>query len=180
MVISKSNSAAVVMTAWLLGACAYPTQQGQAQAETAVMPVSERTELVVLRQPAGYSDVALIGIEEGTYIWKPQEISPFGIQLSFGNSDGGSKHLHTVYFATDSATISKKEKQRLEAIVASLPESGVILSGYADPRASGSYNLELSRRRADTVASYLRYHGISVDKECAYGKYRLPDANLCQ
>lgn len=144
------------------------------------MPVSERTELVVLRQPAGYSDVALIGIEEGTYIWKPQEISPFGIQLSFNDGESGLQHLHTVYFATDSAHISPKEKQRLQAIIQTLPEGGAVLSGYADPRASGPYNLELSRRRADAVASYLRYHGISVDKECAYGKYRLPDADLCQ
>lgn len=46
-------------------------------------PRFERTELVVMRQVSGYSDIALMSEEEGTFIWTHQQVSPFGIQLSF-------------------------------------------------------------------------------------------------
>ena len=49
-------------------------------------PRFERTELVVMRQVSGYSDIALMSEEEGTFIWTHQQVSPFGIQLSFGNA----------------------------------------------------------------------------------------------
>lgn len=165
----------------LLGACQSmpPEETEQLQNQGVVAAPMERTELVVLRQPAGYSDVTLMGIEEGTYIWRGQEISPFGIRLSFEEGGSGTKHLHTVYFSTDSSTISKQERQRLHAVLSKLPSGTVVLSGYADPRASGSYNLKLSQKRVNAVAAYLEGRGISIEKECAYGKYRLPDAGLC-
>lgn len=143
-------------------------------------PRFERTELVVMRQVSGYSDIALMSEEEGTFIWTHQQVSPFGIQLSFGNASDPERSLHTVYFATDSSTISNRERGRLNAVISNLPPDGVVLSGYADPRASSAYNLALSKRRVQSITDYLRGKGVTVAFECAYGKDRLPNPDLCE
>ncbi|MFX7832934.1 OmpA family protein, partial [Acinetobacter baumannii] len=37
------------------------------------------------------------------------------------------------------------------------------ISGFTDSRASAAHNLALSQRRADSVAAYLREHGLQCD-----------------
>ena len=87
-------------------------------------PLARRTELVVLRQSTD-SDAAWIDEEEGTYIWLPQTVSPFGINLSFNDADGQHKLLHTVYFRTDSSTLSSAERRRLTRLIPVLRIQGV-------------------------------------------------------
>ncbi len=166
----------IALMACLASITACQTEQPQQVAE---MPVYERTELVVMRQVAGYSDIALMSEEEGTFIWTHQQVSPFGIQLSFNEAQGSSPSLHTVYFATDSAVMNSRERGRLNAVIAALPPEGVVLSGYADPRASRAYNMALSKRRVQSVTDYLRSKGVNVTFKCAFGKDRLPDPYLC-
>ena len=139
-------------------------------------PLAQRTELVVLRQ----SDAAWIDEEEGTYIWLPQAVSPFGINLSFNDADGQHKLLHTVYFKTDSAVLSPAEERRLTRLAPVLRRQGVTLSGYADPRAGTAYNNRLAKRRIDSVAAYLNRLGVTVNRECVFGETRLPDSELCE
>ena len=149
------------------------------QQEPPEPPLAQRTELVVLRQST-YSDAAWIDEEEGTYIWLPQTISPFGINLSFNDADGQHKLLHTVYFKTDSAVLSTAEKRRLTRMAPVLRTQGVTLSGYADPRASTAYNNRLAKRRIDSVAAYLGHLGVTVNRECVFGETRLPNSELCE
>ena len=83
----KKTSLSLLFSVGLLVACT-------SQQEPPEPPLAQRTELVVLRQST-YSDAAWIDEEEGTYIWLPQTISPFGINLSFNNADGQHKLLDT-------------------------------------------------------------------------------------
>lgn len=70
---------------------------------------------------------------------------------------------HTVRFATDRWLPTEPEARALDAFLATLPggrRASARVVGHADRRASDAYNLELSRRRAATVARLLREGGI--------------------
>jgi hypothetical protein len=72
---------------------------------------------------------------------------------------GGAEVLAgTVYFATDSATVSPQDQVRVRELARRLARDGftdVRLVGYTDSRGSVAYNLELSERRALAVAAAL-------------------------
>ena len=73
------------------------------------------------------------------------------------------EYAHAVHFATDRAVLSDAEARGLEAFLATLPGSRrqtARVIGHADQRAGNSYNLDLSRRRAATVARVLREAGV--------------------
>jgi peptidoglycan-associated lipoprotein len=55
------------------------------------------------------------------------------------------------------------------------PGSKVTIEGFADPKGSASYNLALSRRRADAVKAYLASQGLTSNElaTIGYGKTRL-------
>jgi pilus biogenesis lipoprotein CpaD len=70
---------------------------------------------------------------------------------------------HTVWFETDRDRPSAAEQARLQSFLVSLPPDGrltVQLAGHADDRASDPYNLDLSARRAGTVAGALERTGV--------------------
>jgi outer membrane protein OmpA-like peptidoglycan-associated protein len=72
------------------------------------------------------------------------------------------EHAHVVHFATDRAVLSEAEASALADFLATLPEGrrqSARVIGHADRRAGLAYNLELSRRRAATVASVVRNAG---------------------
>jgi pilus biogenesis lipoprotein CpaD len=74
-----------------------------------------------------------------------------------------STQVHTVYFATDVDRPSAAEESRLAAFLAGLDPAGryeVRLAGHADDRASESYNLDLSARRAGAVARLIDRSGL--------------------
>jgi outer membrane protein OmpA-like peptidoglycan-associated protein len=58
---------------------------------------------------------------------------------------------------------------KLGALVAGLPDVGVRLSGYADPRGSEEFNLALSRRRAESVKSALQSVGVDANRMVVEG-----------
>nr|SBO99429.1 Outer membrane protein [Nonomuraea gerenzanensis] len=64
-----------------------------------------------------------------------------------------------VLFAFDKATLTGKARSRLELAAESLKAEAagkpVAIDGYTDAKGSGSYNLELSRRRAQAVRAAL-------------------------
>ena len=65
---------------------------------------------------------------------------------------------HSVYFATDSDSISRAEREALEVFLRTSmtsPSASVRVLGHADERASDRYNLDLSARRSNAVADYL-------------------------
>lgn len=67
-----------------------------------------------------------------------------------------------VYFALDSAELSADARETVEeaAEAARDGEAEVMVSGYTDRSGSESYNLELSKRRAQAVADLLMAKGV--------------------
>lgn len=86
-----------------------------------------------------------------------------------------------VTFAVDSTTISPSFQHTLNQIASSLqtyPNSLVDVMGHTDSTGSDTYNLDLSRRRAEAVADYLVMRGVSRARieTIGYGK-RYPVAD---
>ena len=73
-------------------------------------------------------------------------------------------NLPDVTFAVDSTTISPSFRAALDEVAASLqkyPNSLIDVMGHTDSTGSDSYNLDLSRRRAESVKAYLVMRGVS-------------------
>lgn len=73
-------------------------------------------------------------------------------------------NLPDVTFAVDSTVISPAMRAVLDDVAASMlqyPSSLVDVMGHTDSTGSDTYNLDLSRRRAESVANYLVSRGVS-------------------
>jgi OmpA-OmpF porin, OOP family len=81
----------------------------------------------------------------------------------------------TVFFAHDSDQLLPEARGQLDALGYALNDPALLpyaflIAGHTDARGSAAYNLDLSIRRAISVASYLvRYHSISPDRLVAHG-----------
>jgi len=71
---------------------------------------------------------------------------------------------HVVYFAQNSAELTNDAKATLDLVSGS-----VIVKGYASPEGTTAYNNELSQRRANVVAKYLRERGVTVNSAIGCG-----------
>src|SRR6185437_16295719 len=68
----------------------------------------------------------------------------------------------TVYFKTNSSTLSPEAKQDLDALAQKAQSAkgyAVEVAGYADTRGNAALNQALSERRADAVTRYLEQQG---------------------
>ena len=76
-----------------------------------------------------------------------------------------SLELRTVYFNFNSSSLTAASKEKLNALSTVLKQGGVDsikIVGFADEIGADGYNEALSKRRANTVARYLRNKGIKV------------------
>lgn len=81
------------------------------------------------------------------------------------NGDGILVNLPDVTFGVDSTTISPTMRQTLDGVAQSMinyPNSLIDVMGHTDSTGSEQYNLDLSRRRADSVANYLISRGVAA------------------
>jgi outer membrane protein OmpA-like peptidoglycan-associated protein len=81
-------------------------------------------------------------------------------------------NLPDVTFAVDSTTISPSFRAALDEVAASLqkyPNSLIDVMGHTDSTGSDSYNLDLSRRRAEAVKGYLVMRGVSSARIATIG-----------
>jgi outer membrane protein OmpA-like peptidoglycan-associated protein len=65
---------------------------------------------------------------------------------------------HNVYFETDKANVPTIEESRLNSFISSLDSlkiETITINGYCDDRGTKSYNLLLSKQRAETIKRYL-------------------------
>lgn len=88
-----------------------------------------------------------------------------GIEVSeTPEGDGILVNLPDITFAVDSTAISPSFRTALDRVAQSMiqyPNSLVDVMGHTDSTGSDSYNLDLSRRRAEAVANYLVSRGVS-------------------
>lgn len=86
-----------------------------------------------------------------------------GIDVS-QQGDGILVNLPDVTFAVDSTVISPAFQTSLDKVAQSMvqyPNSLVDVYGHTDSTGSDAYNMDLSKRRADSVARYLISRGVS-------------------
>ncbi len=79
-----------------------------------------------------------------------------GINVTFDEASG-------VYFDTEKYNINEKSKEtlnKLAAIFKEYPNTNVLVEGHTDDRGSDSYNLTLSKNRAQAVTSYMVSSGL--------------------
>lgn len=78
--------------------------------------------------------------------------------------DGILLNLPDVTFAVDSTAISPSMRNTLDGVAQSMvnyPNSLIDVMGHTDSTGSEQYNLDLSRRRADSVTNYLVSRGVA-------------------
>ena len=79
-------------------------------------------------------------------------------------------------FAFDSAKLSPNDIARLDEVVTALKNDsagtiGGVINGHTDSVGTESYNLGLSKRRAEAVASHLQSQGVNVDGRFSINGY---------
>ena len=80
-----------------------------------------------------------------------------GISVTFDENSG-------VYFATNKANINAKSQETLDKLVGifkEYPNTNVLVEGHTDNTGADSYNMTLSKERAQSVTSYLTGHGLA-------------------
>lgn len=80
-----------------------------------------------------------------------------GINVTFDESSG-------VYFDTEKYNINAKSQatlNKLAGIFKEYPKSNILVEGHTDDTGSESYNLTLSKNRAQAVSGYLVNNGVS-------------------
>jgi outer membrane protein OmpA-like peptidoglycan-associated protein len=84
-----------------------------------------------------------------------------------------TKEQRTVYFDFNKSTLNASEKSKLDylakVVKGSKEVKNVDIVGYADMIGKNSYNQALSKRRADTVKSYLSAKGLKTGKVSVEG-----------
>ncbi len=73
-------------------------------------------------------------------------------------------------FATASASLTGTGRSRLEKFFRQAGSFSYMISGHTDSRGADTYNLDLSQRRAKTVADVARSVGAVVDSEAGLGE----------
>ncbi|MBQ4819458.1 OmpA family protein [Aquimarina sp. MMG016] len=87
-----------------------------------------------------------------------------GIDIVFDESSG-------VYFDTNKSNINTKSRENLKKLVAifkEYPDTNIIVEGHTDSTGDDAYNLELSKKRANSVTSFLISSGISKGRLTTY------------
>ncbi|MBS4012862.1 MAG: OmpA family protein [Bacteroidetes bacterium] len=80
--------------------------------------------------------------------------------------------LEDIFFDHNSADLTRESMRKLDELVKSLkdfPELRIMLMSHTDSRGTSSYNLRLSKQRAESVKTYLVSKGIQANRLEAVG-----------
>jgi OmpA-OmpF porin, OOP family len=88
---------------------------------------------------------------------------------------GPGKANLLITFATDSSELTSESQASLDALTRALQSDALAgfsfrVEGHSDARGDAAHNLELSQQRAESVAAYLKTHGILPERLKAVGK----------
>jgi peptidoglycan-associated lipoprotein len=92
--------------------------------------------------------------------------------------EDGIKFAMPVNFAFDDASVRSEDQAALDRFAQIVSKyyggSMVTIEGFADPAGAPSYNVQLSRRRAESVRDYLSSKGLTADqlRTIGYGETR--------
>ena len=83
-----------------------------------------------------------------------------GINVIFDENSG-------VRFATNKSSLTPESMQTLDKLVGvfqEYPQTNVVVDGHTDSSGDDEYNMQLSKKRAQTVVDYLASHGIERNR----------------
>jgi outer membrane protein OmpA-like peptidoglycan-associated protein len=89
-----------------------------------------------------------------------------GLEL-FTPVEGAEFVLRNIYFGFDKSDLRHKSVEELDKLVKIMKENPglkIELGGHTDRRGPSSYNMSLSRKRAEIAKKYLIKHGISANR----------------
>ncbi len=92
------------------------------------------------------------------------------------------KVILEVYFAFDSYDLTKEARDKLNTVIKQYQGQTLFVKGYTDHVGSKKYNVKLADKRANSVAEYLKKHGIKVEvleNASAFGVSKLDSLNRC-
>lgn len=87
-----------------------------------------------------------------------------GIDIVFDETSG-------VYFDTNKHNINTKSRANLIKLVGifkEYPDTNIVVEGHTDSSGDDAYNLELSKKRANSVTSFLTSQGVSSSRLTTY------------
>lgn len=83
-----------------------------------------------------------------------------GILINFDENSG-------VTFATNQADLTPASMQNLDKVVKvfiEFPDTNILVQGHTDSTGSDAYNMELSKKRANSVVEYLKSKGVAANR----------------
>ncbi len=179
----RSALAAVVVLP-MLAACATTGSVKRAREEAANNLAAERSQRLSADSSLAAADSVTreeLGAVRGDVAALRKDLQQ--LRTEFGAKitalEVGMQFAMPVNFAYDDASVRSEDQPMLDRFAKVVDKyytgSKVTVEGFADPAGSVSYNLNLSRRRADAVRYYLTSHGLSTVQlaSIGYGKTRL-------
>ena len=126
-------------------------------------------------RPDGGISYASLMASDGRYRLQIIDEKPLERNLEFTSADdmyrgleaAGFVAVYGIHFDTDRADLKVGASKTLEEVVKLLkahPDLKVEIQGHTDSTGTDEHNLDLSRRRADTVKAYLQLYGIAADR----------------
>lgn len=173
-----------VVASWLVAGCATSGALKKAMTEQRTALATERSERVAT-DSATQQDVTTLRTDQQSLRTELQSLrndlqslrTEFGAKIAM--VDSGMRFAFPVNFAFDQAIVRDQDQAalaRFAQVVGKYYQGSLItVEGFADPAGSVRYNLDLSRRRADAVKTYLASQGVpdQLVKTVGYGKSRL-------
>jgi peptidoglycan-associated lipoprotein len=177
-------AAAVVLVSGCATSGALRRANEQQQAALAAQQTAQQAALASERSERAASDSALrqdLGMVRGDITALRTELQ--AMRTDFGAKiaavEDGLQFAMPVNFAYNADQVRDEDHASLDRFAKIVgkyyPGSKVTIEGFADPKGSTSYNLSLSRRRADAVKAYLASQGLTGNElsTVGYGKSRL-------
>lgn len=156
LIVSLCSTAALV-------ACSSQSAT-RAGPEATPVPMEGTTEAGVSRTRTGDAD----GLEKWTNInfSKKTPMTATLVYVDGETAKNCSMGDKEIFFAYDSAQVSGDAKKHLGMVADCLKkaDSDVTVVGYADPRGTDSYNKDLGKSRAESVAEVLSTHGVAQSR----------------
>lgn len=179
-----STAAAVVLVSGCATSGALRRATEQQQAALAAQQTAQQAALASERAERAATDSALrqdLGLVRGDITALRTELqtmkTDFGAKITA--MEDGLQFALPVNFAFNADQVRDEDHAALNRFASVVqkyyPGSKVTIEGFADPKGSTRYNLNLSRRRADAVKAYLASQGLTGNElsTVAYGETRL-------
>ncbi len=168
----------------LLGGCATTGALRKATEQQQTALAQQQSALASERSERAASDSALrqdLGMVRGDVQALKSELETMrtGFGAKITAMQDGLQFAMPVNFAFNAASVNAQDHATLDRFARVVqqyyPGTKVTVEGFADPAGSSSYNLALSKRRADAVRQYLVTKGMPSEQlaTVGYGKTRL-------